>query len=666
MFDWESSQKRRVYALLDTDTSWVIERFGSNVSTKSSARITDSFERFLIALFGSSSLLNTQPGGRRLDFIPSRTELALLSNSSTAVMQKISESVLTNANEHIKLRLSAIAETICDWVRDEVPENKLTEANLQHVKTHYVKQASSDLLHGFCISAIVGDTVTEQAIRENTGFFDGDSATQELLRSYLGECVDCETDFASKHLDDLLRLVSFANVFNWRHKASRKADLNAKRMLHSYLGTVEPLLTITLSERSLSNCLPSPSRNLIREVGNARIVSVGNAPQSTSTIILPQHHPGYDARTDQSPKYRRLYFLCWIHVWVYMDAILTVLTSMRPPNLTLHRYELCQKIMACAEARLDAVQFKNALRKAKEEFTEHSELRNRLRMQSTDAKKKSSEKKRGFSESTGHPDLESWLAHIAEKSSYLKRLRHLSSTLANPRSRDRIKWAENKWKDRESDLKREFPTSSRRDWISFAVDLPTGYYTAVCIDASKDITGLPEAIQDLFRTKAKERNIGLDNLTTKAKRDILESIAQEMVQDQADHKKAKNRKRDEYKIGTLRGVDFGTSTGKSRFTCEGVDGSKRKIVFPNSCSLLRHQSQFSRRMFEFDEAGLNVKDEHGKVLYPPDSPKSGVSIPINQLEDFAENLRWFWEQGLAATKNDGFGDGRFVGDEQDP
>ena len=52
-------------------------------------------------------------------------------------------------------------------------------------------------------------------------------------------------------------------------------------------------------------------------------------------------------------------------------------------------------------------------------------------------------------------------------------------------------------------------------------------------------------------------------------------------------------------------------------------------------------------MLEFHDDGISIKNEHGQVLYPEDSDKVGVSIPVNRLDDFAENIKWLWEQAMA-------------------
>jgi hypothetical protein len=130
----------------------------------------------------------------------------------------------------IKTRLSTIAETICERICQQLAKGDLSiEANLHHVRTHYVKQAASETLHGHCIAAIIGEAVTEQAIRENTGFWGGNSATRNTIVGYLEECLACESTFTtSGHLDDLIRLVSFTNVFNWPGQPLRKPDADSK------------------------------------------------------------------------------------------------------------------------------------------------------------------------------------------------------------------------------------------------------------------------------------------------------------------------------------------------------------------------------------------------------------------------------------------------------
>src|SRR5262249_21153916 len=143
--------------------------------------------------------------------------------------------------------LSTISETICDWICYKLPKTELTEANLQQVRTHYVKQAASELFRRHCISMVIGDAVTEQALRDNEGFFDGSSATRDVVICYLQECADCESSFASTHLDDLLRLFSFANVFNWPEEHSRKPHPDAKVGQNNHALTMKDCLKMVIT-----------------------------------------------------------------------------------------------------------------------------------------------------------------------------------------------------------------------------------------------------------------------------------------------------------------------------------------------------------------------------------------------------------------------------------
>lgn len=109
-------------------------------------------------------------------------------------------------------------------------------------------------------------------------------------------------------------------------------------------------------------------RDLLNKIGTAPIEFFGDDEGETCTIVLPQYHPGYDTRTDQSKPFRRLYFHCWIQVWVYVDTAVMVLDS--EPNPTRDRYSLCQDIIARADARLEAVGFKNTLTDARQAFAQ--------------------------------------------------------------------------------------------------------------------------------------------------------------------------------------------------------------------------------------------------------------------------------------------------------
>ena len=431
-----------------------------------------------------------------------------------------------------------------------------------------------------------------------------------------------------------MRLVSFTNVLHWPSQTLHKIDPDVKNILQTHLATVAPLLTITLSERTLSHALPRATRDLLYKIGIARIEFVGDDTESSHTIILPQYHPGYDAHTGQLTTLRRPYFLCWIQVWVYIDTTLKVLTS--EPDPTKGRHSLCQDIMASAETRLEAAGFKNALRNAKEEFAEQKK-------QSLEAR---AQVKRSFSKTESTDAISVVL--IAEKSAYLNRLDRFPKTWGEPLSQQRRLWAHNQWiANKNEPLQDALRKFTQSEWTTYAASLPTGYYLAICFDASEDVTNLPQAIHGLFLEKATERNIDMALLTTDSRREILQSIAEDMVQDRERFKKIKTRKTEVYSINTLHKIDLGTWTGRSAFKCEGIDGSVRKISCSNNRSLFRRKSQSCRRMLEFHDDGISIKNEHGQVLYPEDSDKVGVSIPVNRLDDFAENIKWLWEQAMA-------------------
>ena len=173
VLDLEASRRIRVFALCDTATGWLFERYSSDRLTRSSRRITDSFERFLIAQFGSLSLLNQQAGGCGPSCIPSTRDTAMLSTIDTTVMRTLAQSVSQNMDLQVKPRLSAITETIYDAIRKRFPMDETTQENIQYIGSHHVKQAVCETLHGYCIAAVVGEAATEQSIREDTGVFDG-------------------------------------------------------------------------------------------------------------------------------------------------------------------------------------------------------------------------------------------------------------------------------------------------------------------------------------------------------------------------------------------------------------------------------------------------------------------------------------------------------------
>jgi hypothetical protein len=378
-------------------------------------------------------------------------------------------------------------------------------------------------------------------------------------------------------------------------------------------------------------------RDLLDRLGIARIEYLGDDLGKTCTIILPQYHPGYDARTDQSILFRRLYFQCWLQVWVYIDTALGVLSE---PNLPEDRYSLCKRIMACAEARLEAVGFQIALKNAKKAFAERSRLSRSARVQA----------KRSFPEieSTDAPCSSPLSTINAEKSAYLDRLGRLPKTFGEPGSQQRVKWINSQWVTNNKELQDGMKNITKQAWKSYATYIPAGYYVSVCLDAFQDITNLPLAIQGLFHEKVMERNTDISIMTTEVRGDILQCIAQDMVRDREHSKKVKKRKEDVYNIDTIEKIDLGTWTGKTTIKCSGVDGSVRKIVFANNRSLFRRKSQFSRRMLEFHDDGINVKDEHGLVIVPSDSLQDGIGIPVDRLDEFAENLKWLWEQAMAA------------------
>jgi hypothetical protein len=191
VLDLQASRRFRVLALCDTATCWLFERYSSDRLTRSSRRITDSFERFMIAQFGFWSLLNQQAGGCGPSCISSTRDTAMLSTIDTTVMRTLAQSVSQNMDLQVKLRLSAITETIYDAIRKRFPMDETTQENIQYIGSHHVKQAVCETLHGYCIAAVIGEAVTEQSIREDTGVCDGSSATRDLIIGYLQECLAC-------------------------------------------------------------------------------------------------------------------------------------------------------------------------------------------------------------------------------------------------------------------------------------------------------------------------------------------------------------------------------------------------------------------------------------------------------------------------------------------
>ena len=63
-------------------------------------------------------------------------------------MRTLAQAVFQNVDLQVKLRLSAITETIYDAIRKRFPMNETTQESIRYIGSHHVKQAVCETLHG--------------------------------------------------------------------------------------------------------------------------------------------------------------------------------------------------------------------------------------------------------------------------------------------------------------------------------------------------------------------------------------------------------------------------------------------------------------------------------------------------------------------------------------
>jgi hypothetical protein len=341
-------------------------------------------EQILIALFGLSSLLNRQSGGKYISYSPS--------SSDKMVFQSLRTSVFARLDQLGDFPTNDMNEAVMDWMR-KVTKFSVERSNILGTDTfsiteqHELAWGSQAIpghvkLHTILVWA--GSWTTQESWAQSTQFWEEDSRTVIFLKDLLSGIAASEKDVHPPHhylISSTINknLMPVVNLQYWPNHYDLLDD--CMKFLREYFNKSKLLVAITLDQKlsfmvasdftnSKARLMPTKpnsqekSRKLktatfLPHVGRLNIryytspgeiktikkqkLSQFNPKDTDAFIQIPCFHPGKDNYNQGFAEFRRFLNMTIWKIILTIDAVLKRLTR---SNFQLgNRYQFCRSVI---------------------------------------------------------------------------------------------------------------------------------------------------------------------------------------------------------------------------------------------------------------------------------------------------------------------------------
>ncbi|KAJ3004163.1 hypothetical protein HKX48_001389, partial [Thoreauomyces humboldtii] len=284
-------------------------RIGPDVASE----IRDEREQAIIALLGKETLLNQQPGGYFISYVPSSPDIHLFQNLGTSFFKDFAARAQAHPDGIVDEWFSSVTSFAIDH-----PEEILASVHQYRPESLAVqkRQATPLQVGGHTLLVLVGKDITLEEYGAGVPFLGGFSRAGYIVSNFLARLEAQENAVQNYRLLSSKSQCAFPFVDLWPFPGKHKW-LPWIRFLSEYLQTVRPLVTVVFSESvtrvAKANFLHEHGKvsdAFLDEVGVISIqhfpphafltdASVTDIPSGYSTVILPLLHPGMDKYADQ-------------------------------------------------------------------------------------------------------------------------------------------------------------------------------------------------------------------------------------------------------------------------------------------------------------------------------------------------------------------------------
>lgn len=399
----------KLYVLEKNATTW------NNTFLNISNNDADIQEQIIIALFGLENILNSQPGGKNAQYLPSEADYQdFLRQTRTNFFQKFKKSFKSNNNKET-------TKAVEDWI-ENIKRLQTTfkylyktershELNNNYVVTIKKLATPTGSVFGFNLLCMIGHDITVSNFFDAKPILDPNSSQAGyVLCDMISRLQAWEKgsykNYTVEDTKNYIGKIPYVDLIPWLEdkKITIKEGI---QQISMYLRGIRPIITIAFSREvtsvGLSNFVHQSGldsrTNLMDIVGIPQIVSyadtsylydgsdVDGPPSGYSTIMIPHFDPGVDKHTKRSSNgARRVIDIVWritlaiaeiSHDIIEKKAIETTREAIVRQIFDVCRKSStnCPQVLRILYNRLDFVieDYKVEERKAREEYPE-SEL----------------------------------------------------------------------------------------------------------------------------------------------------------------------------------------------------------------------------------------------------------------------------------------------------
>ncbi|KAH0339747.1 hypothetical protein KCU81_g7110, partial [Aureobasidium melanogenum] len=333
---------------------------GASLHETISSERKENVERVLIAFFDHASLLNRQPGGYLVSYIPSEVDLQAFHDLHTNIGAQFSSrstpvplSVERSIEEHF-VDLQAFANAnpqLCGTTRHPITDE---------LRSIMVRQATPREYRGFTLAVFVGKDAPVESFTSPTVFLDERTHAGGFMRQIVQSIAQSEGSNYQKILSaeaicPYKEIFCFVDLWPWLNHDHLAP---AARYLRAYLQLVKPLIVpvfgLQTSDLTLSNFDADCDRRLhaLSPVVAVPSIQYHDCPRSnemhdpdSAFIAIPAFHPGRDKHGSDGQPIRRLIDLSTRYMYLAVQVGMDVLDGFADDAAIPDRLILCQEIL---------------------------------------------------------------------------------------------------------------------------------------------------------------------------------------------------------------------------------------------------------------------------------------------------------------------------------
>lgn len=336
-----------------------LERFGNERQIGSQLNADDT-ETVLIHLLGCHSLMNLQPGGNHIRYLPSGEDETIFRNLRTRYLKNFLSGCSVFPEEKWSCLTSRFT-TVLAGTPGMSATSPLTGEPLRGV---FKRQAKPYQYFGETVMTFLGEELTGAHFKARCSFLDGPSKSSRLVRNIVYRIKNTEQ---SNHFDnnpgpvqDVSKAFAFLNTMPLPKYSDEAASLN---ILTAYFQCTRPVIVVTFGKQAASaiisnlTSIDAKSRRVkpFFALGTCRLATHFYGPDENDTFIhIPLSHPAKHQYGSRSPVDLRFFYISIQFAFFVASCATKIIkahsgTSQKPP-----RNALCMDILDYVESQLQS------------------------------------------------------------------------------------------------------------------------------------------------------------------------------------------------------------------------------------------------------------------------------------------------------------------------